>query len=973
MNKNNINKHKDIAKNNSNDKENLFIENNRIFLETPISNKNDDNFGAITYSEQLYYAVKKGAKFIAIDGEYGTGKSSIINLFETKICCNKKEKDKNIFLNINFLNINEKISKKNDEMIDLNDKKSQQEITIAENDIDNNSSIIDKYHRYFVNQVGNCLYKNPYDVEKTFYNNQFSYTSTSLKKNNIYKIIIDKILIVLISFVSLYLIYSGFFKSIAMFADLYKIASNIMPYILFIIFILLVLYGYGFYKPEKVEKSPMLDVDRCKNNLCKVLYNTVPKNGNVYFIIDDLDRIDKNLQLPIISLFYNEYYHLDKILDNIKIKFIFMIDLNKIDIDKGKDISSDKLFDYILNIANNQPIILRDYIEKQINQNEILNYVFNKVKNKDYIIGIISNNYNSIRKVKHLFNRIITKYIYLKDKSLNDINYSQLIIISILMGIDCVESLNKKLNSFINESKQLTDLPIDLIIKEAYTKNMLDNNYYIYLTNFIDANNILNANEQIIYDVSNNPFSRIEDWKNVYKILETAKINFSKIYNQIYKYLPNNEKILLLGDKNFYEYVQKNYKLDIDTKDFYKNLNINIKFQNYMEYKFFLDNKTIFQSLDNLYIEYINKEEGEDSQELTNFLSEFKTLINNLKNNIKNYDLTKYLDNISVPKDIFDLLLSQKDDNISVVYKMLADKKIKWDSIKSFIDINIIKDICKINDENLKLELENYILQNDFDLDFKKYIILNDNNAFENIESVYKSFNSNADFSLSEYDLQIILDKYGYNTLIDKYIIEILNDKSTEKNMIEYLKNKEYTLSSSILDKIDSLTTKYGYSDYYEELFKRKEYYKLLLYSKMINNKKMSIDSSLSSNSKYIDAINSIYIQMGNNFKKYTYSQGITNKIADNFDFSKIDYNKNNFWKIDILIPSLKQYAKCINLFDCLKDCNMLNDYISHCRNNGIVDNDFFENMRSYAQEMNLSTGIKSNITKLIKKAKVVS
>ena len=963
-----------IEKNdNTNANDSLIIKNDRIFLETPIIDKNDDNFGAITYSEQLYYAIKKGAKFIAVDGEYGTGKSSIINLFKTKICCNKREKRKNIFLNINFLNINEKLTKKNDGNFELSDKPKKQEISIIENDTDNNVSIIDKYHRYFVNQVGSCLYKNPYDVEKTFYNNQFSYTATSLKKNKIYKIIIDKILVVLVGFVSLYLIYSGFFKSITMFADLYKIASNIMPYVLFTIFILLILYGYGFYKPEKVEKSPMLDIDKCKNNLCKVLYNTVPKNGNVYFIIDDLDRIDKNLQLPIISLFYNEYYHLDNILDNIKIKFIFMIDLNKIDIDIGKDINSDKLFDYILNIANNQPIILRDYIEKQINQNEILSYIFGKVKNKDYIIGIISNNYNSIRKAKHLFNRIITKYIYLKDKNLNNINYSQLIIISILMGFDCVESLNKRLNSFINESKQLTNSTIDLIIKEAYIKNMLDNNYYIYLTNFIDVNNILNASEQIIYNISNDPFSGIEDWEKVYKILEVEEINFSKIYNQIYKYLPNNEKILLLGDKNFYEYVKKNYKLDIDTKDFYKNFNINIKFQNYVEYKFFLDNKTIFQSLDNLYNEYINKEDGEDSQELNNFLSEFKTLISNFKNNIKNYDLTKYLDNILVPKDIFDLLLSQKEDNISVMYKMLVDKKIKWDSIKSFIDINIVKDICKIDDENLKLKLENYILQNDFDLDLKKYIILNENNAFENIESVYKDFNSNANFSMSEYDLQSILDKYGYNTLIDKYIIEILNVKSTEKNMIEYLKNKEYTLSTSILDKIDSLTTKYGYSDYYEKLFKRKEYYKLLLYSKIINNKKMSIDSSLSSNYKYIDAINSVYMQMGNNFKKYTYSQGITNKIVDNFDFSKIDYNKNNFWKIDILIPSLKQYTKCINLFNHLKDCNILNDYISHCRNNGIVDNDFFENMRSYAQEMHLSTGIKSNITKLIKKVKVVN
>ena len=118
-----------------------------------------------------------------------------------------------------------------------------------------------------------------------------------------------------------------------------------------------------------------------------------------------------------------------------------------------------------------------------------------------------------------------------------------------------------------------------------------------------------------------------------------------------------------------------------------------------------------------------------------------------------------------------------------------------------------------MDDEKLKLKLEKYILQNDFELDLKKYIILNESYIFENIELIYKEFNSNSNFSLSEYELQNILDKYGYNDLIDKYIIENLNDKKVEKNMIEYLKNKEYDLSINILDKIDSLATKYGYSE----------------------------------------------------------------------------------------------------------------------------------------------------------------
>lgn len=947
----------------NNNRTSLIAENNRIFLETPIANKESDSFGAMVYAEQLYYAVKKGAKFIAIDGEYGTGKSSIINLFKNKTCCNKKEKKKNLFLNINFLNINENLIEKNEEKINHDNKDIE-----SKNSLNNKESIIDKYHRYFVNQVGSNLCKNPYSLEKTFYNNQFSYTTTTLRKNNVYKIIIDKLLVVLVGIVSIYLVYSNFLKSIIMFNDLYEKLSNTMPYILFIMFILIILYGYGFYKPEKTEKSPMLDIDKCKNNLCKVLYNTVPKKCNLYFIIDDLDRITQELQLPIISLFYNEYYNLDNILNGVKIKFIFMIDLTKIDADKGENINSDKLFDYILKVSNNQPVILRNYIEKQINENEILNHIFNKVKNKDYIVGIITNNYNSIRKVKHLFNRIITKYIYLTSKKIETINYSQLVIISILMGFDCVESLNEKINSCINENKKLSNSSMELIIKEAYKNGILDNNYYIYLTNFIDKNSVLNLSEQIIYNVSNKLLSTGDDWKMVYSIMETEKINYSKIYNQIYKYLPNNEKILLLGDKRLYEYIKNNYGLDVDTKDFYKNVNISIKFENYEKYESFLDDNTIFQTLDSSFITYINAEIEEESHELKNFFNEFKELIVNLKNNIKNYDLSKYLDHVTVTREIFDLLLNQKENDISILYIMLADKKISYTSIKSFINIDIIKDICKITDKNLKSKIENYILQNDFTMNLKKYILINENDEFGNVEKVYNTFNSSDEFSLEEKELQNILDKYGYTSTLDKYIIENLSDENFETDMIEYLKNKEYNLSIDILDKINSLKNKYGYSSYYEKLFKSKEHYELLLYSNLINNEKISIDPDLSNNRKYIDAIKNVYIQIENDFKKCTYSPGITNKIVNYFDFSQINYNNTNFWKIDILIPSLKDYTKCINLFNRLKNCNVLNDYISHCRSEEIFDCTFFENMRSYAQEMRLSSGIKSNITKLINK-----
>lgn len=929
----------------------------RIFIEMPIKGIKDDDFAAYLYSEQILYAMKKGAKFIAIDGEYGTGKSSIINILSSDIANSKKNKKMNQFININFLNINDQFQEENNE----------EEIKTENTKENRKAKIINKYHRYFVNQVGNSLYKNPYNVEKLFYNNYFSYTTVSMKKNSIYKIIIDKLLLILIGFVSLYLIYSGFFKSIKMFENLYNISTNIMPYIIFLIVILIVLYGYGFYKPEKVEKSPMLDIDKCKNNLCKVLYNTIPKNGNIYFIIDDLDRIDKELQLPIISLLYNEYYHIDSILNNINVKFIFMIDLSKLESDEEKNINPDKLFDYITNISNNQPIILRNYIEKQIQENTILKLVFDKAKNKDYLIGIISKNYSSIRKVKHLFNRIITKYLYLTEKKYTEINHTQLIVISILIGIDNISSLNKKLNEVINNNNldELKSSEVDLIIKETNLKEMIDNNYYIYLSNFIDVDNLLNPNEQQIYNVCNNIFSDKEEWEQIYDILHKEHIEYSKIYNQIYKYLPNNEKILLLGDPEFYKYVKKNYDIDVNTKDFYKNNFVDIKFENYYNYPNFLNDNSE-ETLNAFYNEFLNKEQ--DEEELKKFLKEFKLFINGLKYNIKYYDLKKYFDSIPLNRDIFDLIFSQMENDESILYDLIIENKISWDSIKSLVDLEFIKKLSGISDENKRMLLEDYIINNDFSLENKLYLIKNENNKFKSIKNFLNEANSNEGFVLCYEDLVLLLEKYDYDVLIDKFICKYLKDKQKENDMIKFINSKEYCLSNIVLDNINMLNTKYSFSEFYEAQFKQKEYFELLIYSTASNKNKFSIEFTLYNNSNYLKAVNEVYKKTGKSFSKYEYTDGIKNYIIENFDFSQITFVEDNYWKIDILVPKLLTYIKCLHIFKRLEECGKFNSYISHYK---IIKGDnykFIEFMRMYANEMGLGSGTKSNITKFLKK-----
>ncbi len=76
-------------KNNFNDNKMNIAElndnNSQVILEKPIENLKDDKFNIFPYVNQLKEACERGAVFIAVDGKYGSGKSSIVNLFENEV------------------------------------------------------------------------------------------------------------------------------------------------------------------------------------------------------------------------------------------------------------------------------------------------------------------------------------------------------------------------------------------------------------------------------------------------------------------------------------------------------------------------------------------------------------------------------------------------------------------------------------------------------------------------------------------------------------------------------------------------------------------------------------------------------------------------------------------------------------------------------------------------------------------------
>ena len=75
-------KKKNIIENDSTD--NAEINNSTIFVNNPINDDKQDVLGIKTYVNRINQAINDKANIIGIIGDYGTGKSSLIELIKSK-------------------------------------------------------------------------------------------------------------------------------------------------------------------------------------------------------------------------------------------------------------------------------------------------------------------------------------------------------------------------------------------------------------------------------------------------------------------------------------------------------------------------------------------------------------------------------------------------------------------------------------------------------------------------------------------------------------------------------------------------------------------------------------------------------------------------------------------------------------------------------------------------------------------------
>lgn len=923
-----------------------------IFLEKPIENSGEDLFDVNVHVQNLENAIENGAKFISIDGEHGSGKSSILNLLQES---EKEKKKKSKFVNINFLNINEKLDEKN-----------------AEKNISN-------YHRYFVNQVANDICDDPFEIEKIFYNNHISYSVTNPSGNKFWRIIVDKILLVLTSYMVLYLTYTTMFQNVEALKFFFIHSNKITPLVLISIFVLVIIYGYGIYKPDKQENSPMLEIDKCRNNFCKIVYTQFNRNliikrkekRKLFLVIDDLDRINNELQVGIISLLYNEYYPLK--MKDVELIFIFMMDTISIKSELNKNnLSSEKLFDYIVHVANNQKHIVRHLTNQTINSTKTLNEIFNnkEIRKKEYLVNLICKEYSSIRNIKHFFNKLIVKYEYLKAKNVKNINYDEMIITCFLLDNINTSILDEILSCILNNeiidevsNKEVGSNYLD-IIKDAYKNSIFDVDYYIYLYNFINIDDMLNLKENEIYKITEkNMYDiKVEETNKIIKYLESDDVRFDKVFYEIFSNLDNDTKIILLGSKKFCNYL-------IELGNFFKTVDITNAYKNPYGY-FLCDNLNLNLAAKNSVIldlkntkDIYNTQRTE--QTAKDFRENFILFLENMNSRILQFPLNEYFPLVAIDDTKYELLFKKiKIDNFEIGYELFYKDIITFDKIKNKIDDDFLTKIDKI-EKNKSLSIKQKIIDNSNDFNLLVKIISNSKESFANIDNIYDKMIA-SDTIMVFNDLRKILDKYGYNKKLDKYILHYLNEETWENTLVKYIIKNKYDLSMGIINALDNLNTKYVFNEFYEDMFITEEVYRPYIYSQLINEKKFKIHIKLLSQKKYQESLFDVYKKVGNWAKDYECTPGYSNFIVSVFD----DYNfsEKEFWKIIILIPKLKSIASLDKILMSLKKYNKLESFYKYCaKKNVLVSKSFIEYLHSYATELGITPGLKGNLTKKYK------
>ena len=869
-------------------KEELFL------LDLPESEENDA-IGYEVYVNNIINAINSNAKMIGLVSNYGSGKSTIINMVKNK----EKTKNNRKFININLWKIKE------------TDKQSR------------NSNTEDEtigIHKFLLKKLIAAL---PEKSNKDYFNKKIDdkYTLFNISmrnKNDIYWIFI------LLGF---------FFFNIIMKLDI--VGFTVPRICIFIIDLTVsiclayILSGAKLYlsfnKDKTNRKINESDTSECFNEIINEFLNKDSEYNQVIICIEDLDRYnDSDLVIRILEQiykFYTENNDIDvKFIISLKPPYLLAKDSKKFieskeqqkkeEVDKNivneyKELY-EKLFDIIINL---QTVSFQNYgsvlLELISHKEQKLSEIGINIPTNEDKIGMWNYLYKgrnvSIRDIKHRFNYFIILYenLYEHRKTLEtpeliDINIETCLFVSYLedeYSSDFYALVNnsQKFNDIVSEylmkrtfSKMSDESSFDVELKKALEKGIVTADYSMYFYKYPKSKPIMNIFDNAIQNaIFLDSKKNISDFdlycekasKNIVMKAISEKCNQVEIPEIIF----DNKILYDIAEDLYYE-----------------------KILNYLETNFIFSVENGYKKVQKMLKKILDLKSTQLRKDYVDLL------YNDLKNNYDDDQIIEYRKEIIKILDLNEELLTLYNYNMPLI---------TIDEIKNCKSPDIIFSLISKEKTNEKIyEIIDFIVSK---WEIKFNLLLD---FFEKIKDIDKKIFKNIfyrfDFSIYNRSNLCMLYNKNYNALSLDNLKELkefaekvkILPLKKEKEIINYLnsldennkKNEEslYVEILNIVNNISSETIKYlpklsYYYEHSEEI--ENQLFELKFYSRYCYSKFSRLNRIIYEEEKF-EQLKPYYVSFFKNSKKvtddYIIDLPILQYIKENIHYSELTYDK---------------------------------------------------------------------------------
>ena len=901
-------------------------------IDNPCSEEEDSIGFGVYVNNLINILTNTSAKMIGLISNYGSGKSTVINMVENRSEMNKKEI---FFVKVNLWNLpsSKEVSDKDDLTINI--------------------------HKSFLNQI--LRKANLSDIKKKSLEKQIN------KNYGFFDLCIeDSSFTKILSFLFALLIFIIITKVDLFSMNVPRIALLILEFA-FAYALAQVLIKSKIYFSFNKESKNTRTIDEFETTECFLKIMEACKQSGikrVIICIEDIDRFTNgDGAIRFLEQIYKFYSESVDIL-NIDIKFIVAIKpaskLETIDSKQNDQIKNlyEKIFDYIINL---QPVAIQNY---DVLIQELLSGKYNKLQQMNILLPIdpeasfyhylYKGKKKTIRDIKHRYNYAINLYenllknkqdaenveinietcffvAYLEDEFTDSFynlitdseNFEKMVINRLTTG---KLLLCEKCPEFCEVNKECPYFKEEKFIDEiefGFTNKLIDMNYSMYFYKLPKAKKIKNVFDTAISNIiltdnvkeCENATEYI-DKANVGEIIEslTLVVSNNNVPNVIFK----NEKLFDITYDNF-KYQLEKYVLSIKLKD-QENKVVNmlvqlVKFNT--EKALYVLDKLLNNIVDNLKQFYENQE-----------VLQFRKRIIPVLNKYPKFCGKIFISEL--PKISYGEMFIVSDLNIILEYinpNQVDDELIT--NLLKFSSANLKNDVfCAFLEKCISIEDGHfnkifYGYKYNFNT-AEKYKIINNLKIITKLklqaESDYLKIFNHLEFlpaSLEKDFLTLLIANQNKTDIENDYVKLIKSTNQLSSNAMKYFANHA--------------TKFYCFNYELEEILYSKKYYKLYVYSKTNRSGIFCLDEEVRTENlkeTYIDYFKNSTVLL----KSVRIDKEMAKYIYENIDLSKLNVERR------CLLNVLDQTYDDIKSILCSKDEVYINSYLKKIKSFAIQD-----------------------------------